>query len=190
MIGRALDLVFGGGAEGLRQTAEVFRENAENRAVRDQERMAQALAQYGAEFRATRGTFDQVMDGFTRLPRPKLAFGSIGLFCAARVDPLWFAERMQGLALVPEPLWWLMGAVVSFYFGARHQLKGQEFQRDIARSLARVPVVIETTRALRDAEDARSDEDRTDQDRGAEIGGNAALEDWWASRGGNGVVRP
>ena len=26
---------------------------------------------------------------------------------------------MQGLALVPEPLWWLMGAIVSFYFGAR-----------------------------------------------------------------------
>ena len=195
MIGRALDLVFGGGVEGIRQTAEVFRENAENRAVRDQERMAQALAQYGAEFRATRGNFDQVMDGLNRLPRPMLAFGSIGLFWAAMVDPLWFAERMQGLALVPEPLWWLMGAVVSFYFGARHQLKGQEFQRDIARSLARVPVVIETTRALRDAEgdrtdENRNDEDRTDQDRGAEIGGNAALEDWRASRGGNGGMRP
>ena len=26
---------------------------------------------------------------------------------------------MQGLALVPEPLWWLLGAIVSFYFGAR-----------------------------------------------------------------------
>ena len=24
-----------------------------------------------------------------------------------------------GLALVPEPLWWLLGAIVSFYFGAR-----------------------------------------------------------------------
>jgi len=35
----------------------------------------------------------------------------------------------------PEPLWWLMGAIVSFYFGARHQSKGQEFQRSVARSL-------------------------------------------------------
>ena len=34
-------------------------------------------------------------------------------------DPDGFARRMQALALVPEPLWWLLGAVVAFYFGAR-----------------------------------------------------------------------
>jgi hypothetical protein len=34
-------------------------------------------------------------------------------------DPAGFSVRMQGLALVPEPLWWLLGAIVSFYFGAR-----------------------------------------------------------------------
>jgi hypothetical protein len=34
---------------------------------------------------------------------------------------------MQGLAYVPEPLWWLLGAVVSFYFGARelHHYRGR-----------------------------------------------------------------
>jgi hypothetical protein len=26
---------------------------------------------------------------------------------------------MVGLNAVPEPLWWLLGAVVAFYFGAR-----------------------------------------------------------------------
>jgi hypothetical protein len=26
---------------------------------------------------------------------------------------------MVGLAEVPEPLWWLLGAIVGFYFGAR-----------------------------------------------------------------------
>ncbi len=35
------------------------------------------------------------------------------------VNPEDFATRMQGLAYVPDPLWWLLGAVVSFYFGAR-----------------------------------------------------------------------
>jgi len=34
-------------------------------------------------------------------------------------DPISFAERMVGLELVPDPLWWLLGAIVSFYFGAR-----------------------------------------------------------------------
>ncbi len=26
---------------------------------------------------------------------------------------------MQGLAAMPEPLWWLVGAILTFYFGAR-----------------------------------------------------------------------
>jgi hypothetical protein len=63
-----------------------------------------------------------------------MAIGCLGLFAAAMVDPVWFSERMAAMSLVPEPLWWLLGVVVSFYFGARHQAKGQEFQRHIAQS--------------------------------------------------------
>jgi hypothetical protein len=48
-----------------------------------------------------------------------LAFGTIGLFIYAMIDPQAFAGRMVGLNAVPEPLWWLLGAVVAFYFGAR-----------------------------------------------------------------------
>jgi len=36
-------------------------------------------------------------------------------------DPIWFADRMLGLLLEPEPLCWLLGVTVSFYFGACHQ---------------------------------------------------------------------
>jgi hypothetical protein len=35
------------------------------------------------------------------------------------IDPAAFSQRMVGLNAVPEPLWWLLGAVVAFYFGAR-----------------------------------------------------------------------
>ena len=35
---------------------------------------------------------------------------------------------MAGLSLVPEPLWWLLGAIDSFYFGARHQSKNFEIR--------------------------------------------------------------
>lgn len=52
---------------------------------------------------------------------------------------IWFAARMQGIALVPEPLWWLLGVIVSFYFGARHQIKNQHFQRSIAQAVALAP---------------------------------------------------
>ena len=79
-----------------------------------------AVAQHGAEFAvAPSGWFDRLVNGMNRLPRPLLAFGTLGLFVYAMVDPVGFAPRMAGLAVVPEPLWWLLGAIVGFYFGAR-----------------------------------------------------------------------
>ncbi|WP_424986802.1 holin family protein [Microbulbifer sp. S227A] len=139
-----LSLMFGGGRNVIRETAEVFTENAEAGAKRAVSVQGQAMQQFGAEFAVPRaGWFDRFMDGLNRLPRPALALGTLGLFVTAMVDPLWFAARMQGIALVPEPLWWLLGVIVSFYFGARHQVKAQQFQREVATTMARVPQVME-----------------------------------------------
>ena len=150
LIDRALGLVFGGGRNAVAETVELFRENSDRGAARAAEVQGQAMVQLAAEFRpGRRSVFDSVMDGVNRLPRPALALGTLGLFVSAMVDPLWFAERMQGIALVPEPLWWLLGVIVSFYFGARHQAKTQDFQREIAGTMARVPQVIENVQALR-----------------------------------------
>lgn len=160
LIERILMVMFGGGGNLVRETAEVFRENAEARATREADRHGAALEQFAAEFLLPRqGRFDRLMDGINRLPRPALALGTLGLFVSAMVDPGWFAARMQGVALVPEPLWWLLGVVVSFYFGARHQQKSQEFQRSLAATFARAPQVI--ARARQDHEEP-----------------NAALDDW------------
>ena len=149
LIERVLTLIFGNGRNVLRETAEVFHENAEAASAREGEIRARALDQYGAEFvRPQPGLFDRIMDAINRLPRPALALGTLGLFVAAMVDPVWFAARMQGIALVPEPLWWLLGAIVSFYFGARHQAKGQDFQRQIVRSIATVPTVVSNLGAI------------------------------------------
>jgi len=149
LIERILSTIFGNGRNVIVETAEVFRENAEGAAGRDATIKQQAMQQFAAEFAVPRrGWFDRLMDGLNRLPRPFLAFGTIGLFIVAMVDPVWFSTRMQGIALVPDPLWWLMGAIVSFYFGARHQAHSQDFQRSIAATMARVPTVIDNTRAL------------------------------------------
>lgn len=150
MVIDILRALFGGGANVVRETAEVFRVNAEAADQRGVEAQRAALDQMAGEFRLeNRGLFDRFIDGLNRIPRPAMALGTIGLFVAAMVDPLWFGERMAGLALVPEPLWWLLGAIVSFYFGARYQAKGQEFQRAIANTVARAPQVAESIRALR-----------------------------------------
>lgn len=149
LIERLFSAVFGDGRNVIVETAQVFRENAEGAAVRQAAVKQQAMQQFAAEFAVPRhGVFDRLMDALNRLPRPLLAFGTIGLFIVAMVDPVWFSIRMQGIALVPDPLWWLMGAIVSFYFGARHQAHSQNFQRSIAETMARVPSVIDNTRAL------------------------------------------
>lgn len=188
LIEQVFGLVFGNGRNVVRETAEVFRENAENGAVRAAGFRAQALTQFGGEFeRAERGGFDRFMDGVNRLPRPLMALGTLGLFAAAMVDPLWFAARMQGIALVPEPLWWLLGVIVSFYFGARHQLKAQNFQRDIARSMAQLPQVvqnIQTIKALRASSPGVADTggDAVLTLAALKSEANPALRDWRAAR--------
>jgi hypothetical protein len=132
-----------------------------------------------------------VVDGLNRLPRPALALGTLGLFVAAMVDPVWFAARMQGIALVPEPLWWLLGAIVSFYFGARHQAKAQEFQRAIAGTLARTGEVTRNIAALRALEAGSRGGGRGQADTGPDAeatlettapSDNPALDDWRRAR--------
>lgn len=181
MIERILTAVFGGGRNIVVETAEVFRENAEAGAQRGADERSEALAQFAAEFAAReRGLFDRIMNGANRLPRPAMAMGTLGLFIAAMADPVWFSARMQGIALVPEPLWWLLGVVVSFYFGARHQCKNQELQRSIAGTLARTPKV---ARNIAELQRLRAPSAATDDD--AELtlasltpGQNPALEEW------------
>lgn len=119
-----MSILAGGGArqvsEAVGGVAEVFVGNRAERDADDARRALAAAAQFGAEFAtAPSGRWDGFVNGLNRLPRPLLALGTLGLFAYAMAAPSGFSVRMQGLQLVPEPLWWLLGAVVSFYFGAR-----------------------------------------------------------------------
>ncbi|MGP6088827.1 holin family protein [Antarctobacter jejuensis] len=182
LIGQILGALFGSGRNVVTETAEVFRVNAEAQAQRGHDAQGAALAQMAGEFRIVRrGWFDRLMDALNRVPRPAMALGTLGLFVTAMVDPVWFAARMAGIALVPEPLWWLLAAIVSFYFGARHQAKGQDFQRELAATIAAVPQVVKTVRdveALRDV--TPEGPDAADFDRAAD---NPALSDWRRNAG-------
>ncbi|SMX48454.1 holin family protein [Maliponia aquimaris] len=180
LIGQILGALFGSGRNVVAETAEVFRVNAEAQAQRGFDAQSDALAQMAGEFKIVRrGWFDRLMDALNRVPRPAMALGTLGLFVAAMVDPIWFAARMAGIALVPEPLWWLLAAIVSFYFGARHQAKGQDFQRELATTLAAVPQVVQTVRDVESLrglpEDAPEPVETRDYDAPAD---NPALADW------------
>jgi hypothetical protein len=103
-------------------------------------------------------------------------------------DPVGFAGRMQGLALVPDQLWWLLGAIVSFYFGAREL----HYFRDRRPNIA-VEDVMAVTKARDALEDLQPDRSQVDQSGffgwgrkksqavrrdATDPNFNAALEDW------------
>ena len=186
VIGRVMGLVFGGGRNVVAETAHVFRENAEAAAGRAATIQTGAMEQFAREFAVPRrGWFDRFMDGLNRLPRPMMALGTLGLFVAAMVDPIWFASRMQGIALVPEPLWWLLGAIVSFYFGARHQAKGQEFRRSVAETMAQAGAVAGNIHALEALERGAGAEAPASRptEAPADAAPNPALDEWRAGHG-------
>jgi hypothetical protein len=154
--------------ETVRDVSEVFTENATRRMELEAGAQAAALAQHSAEFAgAGTGWFDRLVNGLNRLPRPMLAFGTLALFGYAMVDPEGFGARMTGLNQVPEPLWWLLGAIVGFYFGAR---EAHHFR-------ARAPASDTRTPTGRQRQPPRG---RTPAPKAAapEDGPNAALDDW------------
>lgn len=161
-IGAGRTITAVGNAAG--QVAEVFTPNQTRRMELDEEAYARALAEHGQEFEWAGDThFDAMVNGLNRLPRPLLTLGTIGLFIYAMAEPVGFAQRMEGLALVPEPLWWLMGAIVSFYFGAR---EAHYFRRRVwPKSKVTSTITASAGGATGDLSD------------------NAALQDWVAGSG-------
>lgn len=63
--------------------------------------------------------YDRLVDAVNRLPRPVAALLALGMFLDAALDPTGFAQRMEALSAIPEPLWWVLGGVLTFFFGAR-----------------------------------------------------------------------
>jgi hypothetical protein len=157
----------GAAAQAITDVSEVFRPNATRQMELGHEAYTAALGQHSAEFAYGRqGRFDRLMNGMNRLPRPFLALGTLGLFVFAMVDPVQFSKRMEGLAYVPNPLWWLLGAIVSFYFGAREL----HYNRSRAPKLRARSTLVASSEATQSTAQTPTE--------------NPALEAWRARRGG------
>lgn len=170
-----------GGAVG--RVAEVFVPNKTKDMTLQHEEFTAALSQFGGEFKQQQtGFFNRFVNGLNRLPRPVLALGTVALFVYAMWDPVGFTARMQGLGYVPEPLWWLLGAVVSFYFGARelHYLRGGR------RMIQAMPSPDAAARAKTSSVAAATPQASGQPASGQPADGNAALDDWRRSRTNSG----
>ena len=109
-------------------------------AVMLRDRLAEAGPEAGLRLAPReRAAYDRVIDGLNRLPRPVMAVGTLALIGAALVAPEWFAGRMEALSAMPEAMWWIIGGVISLYFGARFQSHDQAFQREVLEAVVAVP---------------------------------------------------
>lgn len=170
------------------EVAGVFAENQENKAVRAADSRTAAQMQYAQEFRAwDRSWFDRLIDGVNRLPRPIFAFATIWFFYTAMVDTEIFIIRMTALSSVPTEMWYLLGLILTFYFGGRFQVKSQDFQKSVNVAVEQLPRIMETIDTLK----ARQEEDEPDPLGSQELedsiednvpvedfDDNAALQDW------------
>lgn len=168
---KLLKLLFGGGANVLRDTVEVFRPNAEASASRAFDLDSATLAQLSSEFhqRQNRTWFDALVDGLNRLPRPVMVITVFGLLIWTAIDPIRMAEVFTAWAIIPVGLWTIIGVIVSFFFGGRAQIKSHDFQREFAATLAAAPQVVENLQAI---QGLRDEDAETPQ------ASNPALHDW------------
>lgn len=98
-----------------------------SRIVAEAETMAEDLTsgaagpmpQFQPKTLAGQAGYNHLIDAMNRLPRPLMALGSLGVFVVAGINPPWFEVQMQALAAMPQPLWWLLGAVMTMFFGSR-----------------------------------------------------------------------
>lgn len=76
-------------------------------------------SQFAAEFGHGKTWWDSLIDGLNRLPRPIMTFGTIWIFYYAISDPVNFAISARALAAMPKEGWYILGAVVTFWFAAK-----------------------------------------------------------------------
>ena len=149
-------VLFGGSRNVVKDTVEVFRPNAEAMSKRGFDLDSATLNQMAAEFadRQNRGRFDRLMDGVNRLPRPLLVLGVFGILVWTSIDPIAAAQVFTSWAIIPTEFWYVVLAIVTFYFGGRYQTKVHEMQARLANVAAGVPAVLQT---ISDLEDMRPD---------------------------------
>ena len=77
--------------------------------------------QFANEFGHSKTLWDSLIDGINRLPRPTMTFGVIWLFYHCWTDPMAFLEGVTALQAMPQEGWWILGIIITFWFGGKMQ---------------------------------------------------------------------
>jgi len=118
-------------------------------------------ASYAAEMAAPekKEWFNIFVDGMNRLVRPIFTYGTIALFVYCVADPVKFSADMAALALMPSNMWYILLAIVGFWFGSRMLLDAKPGVGNAVSSdlLAQVQNTIQTINTQRTYDQAMAD---------------------------------
>ena len=143
-----------------KELVEVFKPNAEKKAVREhQERLElskqdlMSLQQFADEFKSKRTStaWDSFVDGLNRLPRPLITLGILGLFVLAPADPIRFLEIARAYQIMPDGFWALLSIIIAFYFGGRMQVTRDQM-KIAGGALDAAKEIINVRKSMRDLE--------------------------------------
>lgn len=151
MLGKIVQAIIGGGAQAVAAAVTPFTGDKVQEETSRHGEMLALFQQYGAEFadRQNRTWWDSFIDGLNRLPRPAMALGVIAIFVWASVDPVGFAAAAQAWALIPEEMWIVLGAIVTFFFGDRTLLAARRSKGPTAEQLRAVLATQAEIQAMR-----------------------------------------
>jgi hypothetical protein len=136
VLGSLAKLLGGNIVSGVNTLVETIWGSEEKDAVRRARRRQGSVGQFASEFRRleNRTWWDALVDGLNRLPRPVLVFLVLGYFALAYLDPTEFQVLNTALDGVPDEAWFLLGAIVTFYFGARELEKNRSKAMTLSRA--------------------------------------------------------
>jgi hypothetical protein len=126
MIGSLLSMV-GGAGGAVKAVGGVVKSVFGDKAAKEKyaaDEASAGLAQFAAEFQVNNRTwFDSFIDGINRLMRPTMWYSTLAYLWLSWGDIEMFVDVTNGLRLVPEPVFVLLGIMVGFLFPIR-EIKG------------------------------------------------------------------
>lgn len=123
MISNIINGIVNGGAKiienvkDLKKVSSVDKTQQENNIHLE---TVESLKAFAAEMgKENKNKIDSIIDAFARLPRPIIAFMSIGILLLFIINPSYGLKVGAAFSVIPEELFWLIGTVIAFYFGGR-----------------------------------------------------------------------
>ncbi len=111
----------------VNNVAQTFTGSQKERDLQNTNAFISTQAQYGKEFnQKNRNFLDSLVDGYNRIIRPSIVTIVIYYFHLSYSDTIQFQKINTGLSTVPEPMWYVLSAIIGFYFCARELHKHRQ----------------------------------------------------------------